>query len=60
MTQLAIAHAQRDDLIREAERRSLAAAVRGESPGLWDRITALLRGRKAAHRKAPRVAPVAK
>jgi hypothetical protein len=54
-TQLAIARDRQADLLAEAERHRLAAAVRGETPTLRDRLAALLR-----RRKAPRVAPAAK
>jgi hypothetical protein len=54
-TQLAIARDRQADLLAEAERHRLAAAVRGETPRLRDRIAALLR-----RARAPRVAPAAK
>jgi hypothetical protein len=59
-TQLAIAREWQADLLAEAERHRLAAAVRGEKPNLRDRIAALLRRAKHTPREAPRVAPASK
>jgi hypothetical protein len=50
-TQLAIAREWQADLLAEAERHRLAAAVRGEKPNLRDRIAALLRRAKHTHGK---------
>jgi hypothetical protein len=59
-TQLAIARDRQADLLAEAERHRLAAAVRGETPRLRDRLAALLRRGKDRRREAPRVAPASK
>jgi hypothetical protein len=55
-----VARSRHDDLLREADRHRLAAAAGRERLGLRKRVTALLRGREATRRDAPRVAPTAK
>jgi hypothetical protein len=58
-TQLAIARDRQADLLAEAKRHRLAAALRGETPRLRDRLAALLHRGKDPRREAPRVAPAA-
>jgi hypothetical protein len=59
-THLAIARARQADILAEAERHRLAAAFRGETPRLRDRLAALLRRSKDPRRETPRVAPAPK
>jgi hypothetical protein len=58
-TQLAIARDRQADLLAEAERHRLAAAFRGETPRLRDRLAALLHRGKDPRREKPHVAPAA-
>ena len=51
-TQIALAKARQDDLIREAERHRLARAVKVERPGIRDWIAGRL-NRGSAGRVAP-------
>ena len=59
-TRLLLARERHNDLVREAERYKLAAAVRGKKPSLWDRFTALFGRREASRQAAQRVAHAAK
>jgi hypothetical protein len=59
-TQLAIARDRQADLLAEAERHRLAAALREETPRLRDRLGAFLHRRRDPRREAPRTAPAAK
>ena len=59
-TRLMLARERHNDLVRDAERYRLAAAVRGERPSLRDRVTALFGRREASPQAAQRVAHAAK
>lgn len=59
-SRLMLARERHDDLVRDAERYKLAAAVRGERPSRRDRVTALFGRREASRQAAQRVAHAAK
>jgi len=59
-TQLAIARDRQADILAEAERHRLAAAFRGETPRLRDRLAALVRRGRDPRRESRRVAPAPK